>query len=58
VYICNCNALTSQQIAAAVAAGADRPREVYAACGCAAQCGCCTATILSMVRAEGSAPRG
>jgi bacterioferritin-associated ferredoxin len=56
VYVCNCNALTDAQIAAAVAAGADRPRDVYAACGCSAQCGCCTATILAMVR-EG-APAG
>jgi bacterioferritin-associated ferredoxin len=51
MYICNCNALTDKQIAAVVAAGADRPHDVYAACGCRAQCGGCTATILSMVRA-------
>jgi bacterioferritin-associated ferredoxin len=50
VYICNCNALTDKQIAAAVAAGAIRPRDVYAVCGCKAECGCCTATILAMVR--------
>jgi bacterioferritin-associated ferredoxin len=51
MYICNCNALTDKQIAAVVAAGADRPHDVYAACGCRAQCGGCTATILAMVRA-------
>ena len=50
MYICNCNALTDKQIAAAVAAGAIRPRDVYAVCGCKAECGCCTATILAMVR--------
>jgi bacterioferritin-associated ferredoxin len=50
VYICNCNALTDKQIAAAVAAGAIRPRDVYTVCGCKAECGCCTATILAMVR--------
>lgn len=50
MYICNCNALTDRQIAAALAAGAIRPRDVYAACGCKAECGCCTATILAMVR--------
>jgi bacterioferritin-associated ferredoxin len=51
MVICSCNALTTNQIAAAVAAGADRPHDVYAACGCQAQCGCCTRTILEMVRA-------
>lgn len=55
MYICNCNGLTDKQVAAAVAAGADRPRDVYAACGCQAQCGCCTATILAMVREASSA---
>ena len=54
MYICLCNALTDTQIAAAVAAGADRTHDVYAACGCTAQCGGCTRTILAIVR-EGSA---
>ncbi|MGK7862979.1 (2Fe-2S)-binding protein [Falsiroseomonas sp. E2-1-a4] len=53
MYICICNALTDKQIAAALASGADRPHDVYAACGCRAQCGGCTGTILSMVRAGG-----
>jgi bacterioferritin-associated ferredoxin len=57
VYICNCNALTDKQIAAAVAAGAERPRDVYAACGCQAQCGCCTSTILAMARQGAAASR-
>jgi bacterioferritin-associated ferredoxin len=52
MVVCSCNVLTERQIAAAIAAGASRPREVYAGCGCQAQCGCCTATILAMVRAE------
>lgn len=56
MYVCTCNALTDKQVAAVVAAGADRPRDVYAACGCQAQCGCCTAMILAMVR-EGSSAR-
>ncbi len=57
MYVCNCNALTDRQIAAAIAGGADRPQEVYASCGCKAQCGCCTATILSMVRAGSTVTR-
>lgn len=50
MVICSCNVLTDRQIAAAVAGGADRPREVYAACGCKAECGGCTGTVLAMVR--------
>jgi len=50
VYICLCNGLTDTQIATVVAAGADRPKAVYAACGCRAQCGGCTRTILATIR--------
>ena len=50
MVICSCNVLTDRQISQAVAAGADRPRDVYAACGCKAECGGCTGTILAMVR--------
>jgi bacterioferritin-associated ferredoxin len=59
MYICLCNALTEAQIEGAVADGACRPREVYAACGCRAQCGGCTRTILGIVReaAAGAAER-
>jgi bacterioferritin-associated ferredoxin len=45
--------MTDTQISAAVAAGASRPKEVYCACGGRAQCGNCTATILTMIRAGG-----
>jgi bacterioferritin-associated ferredoxin len=55
VYICLCNGLTDCRIQQAVAAGAGRPKEVYAACGCKAQCGGCTRTILGLIR-EGQAP--
>ncbi|MBY0329368.1 MAG: (2Fe-2S)-binding protein [Acetobacteraceae bacterium] len=53
MYICLCNGMTDAQISAAVAAGASRPKEVYCACGGRAQCGNCTATILTMIRAGG-----
>jgi len=42
--------LTDTQIVQIVAAGASRPKEVYCACGGRAQCGNCTATILSIIR--------
>jgi bacterioferritin-associated ferredoxin len=57
VIVCLCNALTDTQLCDAVAKGSCRPREVYAACGCKAQCGACTCTILAMIR-EGAAACG
>jgi bacterioferritin-associated ferredoxin len=50
MYVCLCNALTDAQIRAAASAGAARVRDLYAGCGCAAQCGCCTATVLTILR--------
>ena len=50
MVVCHCNRLTDRQIAAAIAAGAARPAEVYAGCGCGAQCGCCCKTIVEMLR--------
>ena len=50
MYVCLCNGLTDAQIAAAIAGGARRPKEVYCACGSRAECGGCTATILGMIR--------
>ena len=50
MIVCLCNALTDTQLCDAVARGSCRPREVYAACGCKAQCGTCTRAILAMIR--------
>jgi bacterioferritin-associated ferredoxin len=50
LYICHCNGLTDQAIQDAMTEGADCPHAVYAGCGCRAQCGGCTATILRMLR--------
>ncbi|MDB5370766.1 MAG: (2Fe-2S)-binding protein [Roseomonas sp.] len=52
MYVCICNALTDRQIRDAIAGGAQRPREVYAACNCNAQCGCCTGTMLNILREQ------
>jgi len=57
MVICACNVLTDRQIAQAIAGGAGRPHDVYAACRCEARCGCCAATILAMLRAEAAPPR-
>jgi bacterioferritin-associated ferredoxin len=50
LYICHCNALTDTDIQQAAAQGACRPREVYEACGCIAQCGSCTRRILALLQ--------
>jgi bacterioferritin-associated ferredoxin len=50
MIVCLCNALSDAQLSDAVCKGARRPRDVYAACDCKAQCGGCTRTILSLIR--------
>lgn len=50
MIICSCNVLSDGQLSTAIAQGAHRPREVYAACGCKAECGNCTRTILTLIR--------
>jgi bacterioferritin-associated ferredoxin len=51
MYVCLCNALTDRQVTQA-ATTANRPSEVYAACGCRAQCGQCVKAILAFLRVE------
>ena len=50
MILCLCNALTDAQLSEVIAKGACRPRDVYAACSCKAQCGTCTRMILGMIR--------
>jgi bacterioferritin-associated ferredoxin len=50
MYICLCNAITDGQVRAAAAGGATRPKEVFATCGCGAQCANCTRTMLSILQ--------
>ena len=50
MYVCLCNALTDRQVRQAVADGASRPREVYGACGCRAQCSSCARAVLAAIR--------
>jgi bacterioferritin-associated ferredoxin len=51
LYVCLCNALTDRKLKqAATATGSVRPGEVYAACGCRAQCGQCVQAVLALLR--------
>ena len=53
MYICLCNALTDRQVKqAAVTAGTSKPSNVYAACGCRAQCGQCVRVLMDLLRGE------
>ena len=53
MYVCLCNALTDRQVKqAAVAAGVTKTSEVYAACGCRAQCGQCARALAKLLRGE------
>ena len=58
MYVCLCNALTDRQVRQAVADGACRPREVYGACGCRAQCSSCARAILVTIRDAAAAALG
>ena len=53
MYVRLCNALTDRQvIQAAATAGTIKPSNVYAACGCRAQCGQCVKALLALLRGE------
>jgi len=49
MYVCLCNALTDQHVREAMNNGASRPREIYGACGCVAQCGTCATLMRRML---------
>jgi bacterioferritin-associated ferredoxin len=52
MYVCICNALTDRAVRRVAAeTGCTRPRELYAACGCQAQCGRCVKAVLTVARA-------
>lgn len=51
MYVCLCNALTDRKLKqAATATGSQRLGDVYAACGCRAQCGQCLRGVLQLLR--------
>jgi bacterioferritin-associated ferredoxin len=57
VYICLCNALTDRQVMQAAASPAfTKPGDIYAACGCRAQCGQCARAVINLLRGSASGP--
>lgn len=51
MYICLCNALTDRKLKEAAADLSNaRPSDLYAACGCRAQCGQCVKALMQVLR--------
>jgi bacterioferritin-associated ferredoxin len=50
LYVCNCNGLRKRDVAAAIEAGAQCPREVFARHQCAVQCARCVCEMREMIQ--------
>ena len=50
VYVCNCNGLRKRDVAAAIEAGATRPRDVFTRNQCAVQCARCVCEMREMIQ--------
>jgi bacterioferritin-associated ferredoxin len=49
MYVCNCNGIREREVRAAIAAGAQRPAEVFRACGARPQCARCVCDMREML---------
>jgi bacterioferritin-associated ferredoxin len=49
MYVCNCNGIREREVRAAIAAGADRPAQIFKACGSSAQCARCVCDMRRML---------
>ena len=49
LYVCNCNGIRERQVHAAIEAGACRPRDIFAAHDCQAQCAKCVCDMRCMI---------
>jgi len=50
MYVCVCQAIRERDVDAAVRGGAQRPSDVFRACGKAPQCGGCAADMRQRIR--------
>ena len=57
MYVCNCNGIRERQVRAAIEAGAQRPAEVFRACGSRPQCARCVCEIKDMIDDQAQALR-
>ena len=49
MYVCNCNGIREREVRAAIEAGAQRPSEVFQACGARPQCARCVCDMKQMI---------
>ena len=49
MYVCNCNGIRERDVRAAIERGAQRPAEVFRACGSRPQCARCVCEIKDMI---------
>jgi len=49
LYVCNCNGIREREVRTAIEAGAQRPRDIFAAHQCQAQCAKCVCDMRQMI---------
>ncbi|MCI3134376.1 (2Fe-2S)-binding protein [Phenylobacterium aquaticum] len=49
MFICNCNGIREREVRAAIEAGAERPVEIFRACGARPQCARCVCEMKQMI---------
>jgi bacterioferritin-associated ferredoxin len=57
VYVCNCNGIPERQVRAAIAAGADKPAQIFRRCQSAPRCAKCVCDMRRMIRESHEALR-
>ncbi len=56
MYVCNCNGINEETVAALIKAGAQRPRDIFKACEAKAQCGKCSIDMRQAINAFKATP--
>jgi bacterioferritin-associated ferredoxin len=49
MYVCNCNGIREREVRAAIEAGANRPAQIFKACGAQARCARCVCDMREML---------
>lgn len=49
MYVCNCNGIREREVRAAIAAGANRPAEIFKACDGRVRCARCVCEMREML---------
>jgi bacterioferritin-associated ferredoxin len=57
LYVCNCNGIRERDVRAAIEGGAQRPAQVFRACGSRPQCARCVGEIKDMIDDQAQALR-